>query len=87
MHLANEIFDHLLSRLKISDNTIFQRTNRLYFRRSATQHQLRLVTKRKRLHTPTIIFARHNRWLIQHNAAAFHIHQCIGGTEVNGHIR
>ena len=84
LHLAHEIHQHLLGGVEIGDDAVLHRTNRLDVGGRAPEHLVRLGPDR--LDRPLGDVERHDRWLVEDDAAAAREDTGIGGTEVDGDI-
>jgi hypothetical protein len=84
MCLANEIFQHRFCNFEFGDHTIPQRADGDDIGRRATDHRLGLSSNGDG--TPAFLLHGHPGWLINHNALAAHVDQCVCRAKVNANI-
>ena len=89
MHLADELLQHLFGHGEVGDHAVLHRTYDGYGARRLAEHLLgaladglnRFFGVRSAFHAD-----RHDRRLVEHDAATAHIDQGIGGAEVDGQV-
>jgi len=84
MNFLNEVTEHALGCIEVSNNTIFQRANCNDIARRAADHALRFNTNRK--NCASILVNCYNRWLIENNAASTNIDKCVCCSKIDSHI-
>ena len=80
----NEITEHFFAHIEVCNYAIFQRANYFNMFRGTAKHALGFPTDSNRLSITHV--DGDNRGLIQNNSLAAHVHQSVGGAEVNGDI-
>jgi hypothetical protein len=80
----DEILEHCRRDLKVSNHAVLERTHRRNRAGGTTDHLLGLATDRHDLILLNV--DSHNRRLTHHNAFTAHIHERVGGTQVNTDI-
>jgi len=88
VHLLDELFDHLLGDDEVGDHAVFHRPDRLQIARGLPQHLLgRLPDGLDHFLAGGRIDAdRHDRGLIEHDAAAAHVDEGVGRAKVDRQI-
>ena len=84
VHLLDEVPEHLLRDVEVGDDAVLERANRLDRARSAAEHALRFDPDGVYLAAPGI--DRDHRRLAEDDAAAPHVDEGVGRTEVHGHV-
>ena len=80
------MLDHFLRDLEIGDDPVAQRPDRLDIARRSAEHQLGLLADRQDLLAAFDAGDRDDRGLVQDDAAALYIDECIGCAEVDRHV-
>src|SRR5690606_28134549 len=85
MHLLDEVLQHLLSDGEVGDHAVLHRTDRRDVSRRASQHVLRFLADRFDLlaGAARLLANRDHRWLVQHDALAANVDQCVGGAQID----
>jgi hypothetical protein len=84
VHLLDEVAQHLLRDVEVGDHAVLERPDRGDGSRGAAQHPLGFDPDRVDLARARV--DRHHGRLGEHDPAAAHVHQRIGGAEVHGHV-
>jgi len=84
--LRDEVLDHRLGDFEVGDDAVAQRADRLDVAGRATEHHLGLFADGEDLALAALRSQRNDRRFVQHDAAALHIDQRIGRTEVDPHV-
>ncbi len=84
VNLLNEIAQHLLGDVEVGDDAVPQRSNRLDVGGGAADHALGLHPHGQR--PVGLGVDGYHRGLIEDDALTAHIHQRVGGAQVNGHV-
>jgi len=82
--LLDEVAQHPLGHVEVGDDPIFERTHRDDVARGAADHAFSLDAHRDNL--AVVGIERHHRRLVQHDAAAAHVDQCVRSTEIDRHV-
>src|SRR5690606_8712239 len=80
----DEIAQHALGDLEVGDHPVFEGADRDDVAGCAADHALGLDTHGHDLLGGGV--DGHDRRLVEHDAAAADIHQCVGGAEVDRHV-
>ncbi len=83
MYLSNEVLQHFFGHLKVSNHTIFQRTDRLDIAWRSTQHALRFGAHCLNRFLPIVQTNGDHRWLVENDPAFFYVNQRIGSAQIN----
>jgi hypothetical protein len=86
VNLGDEVLDHRLGDFEVGDDAVAQRADRLDVARRAAQHHLGLFADGEDLALAALRGERHDRRLVENDAATLHIDQCVGRTEVDPHV-
>src|SRR5271165_4417012 len=86
MHLADEMLDHFFRHLKVGNDAVAQRSDRLNVARGAAEHQLCFFADGEDLFSAADAGDRYHGWLVQHDPPAFHVDQSVCGAEIDRHI-
>src|SRR5436309_964995 len=81
VHLADEVVEHLLGDVEVADDAVFERTHGDDARWRASHHALRLGADREDRTGPLIL--RDDRRLGNDDPAPAHVHEGVGGAEVD----
>ena len=84
VHLLDEVAQHLLGHVEVGDHAVLQRADRADRAGRAAEHPLRLEPDR--VHVARALVDRDHRRLGEHDAAPAHVHERVGGAEVDGHV-
>ena len=84
VHLLNEVTQHALSGIEVSDHTVFEWANRHDVAWGAADHLLGFKTHRE--HATRGLVNGNNGWLVQNHTTTADVHQGVSGTQVNGHV-
>ena len=84
VHLLDEVPEHLLGDVEVGDHAVLQRAHRLDVARRASDHALGLGAHRKDGSGKGV--DRDDARLVEHDAAATHVHERVRGAEVDGHV-
>ena len=84
VHLLNEVTQHALSGIEVSDHTIFEWADRHDVARSTADHLLGLKAHRE--DAARGLVNGNNGWLVQNHTTTADVHQGVSGTQVNGHV-
>ena len=84
MNFLNEVAKHPLSRVEVGDDTVLQWSDRHDASRGPANHPLSIRTDGE--DATGVAVDRHNRGLVEHDAAATHVNQRVGRAKVDGHI-
>jgi len=84
VHLLDEVSEHLLGHLEVRDHSVLQRADGRDRARRASEHPLGLDSHR--VHLAGARIHRHDARFGQHDPPPAHIHERIGGPEVNRHV-
>jgi hypothetical protein len=84
VHLLDEVPEHLLGDIEVGDHSVLERTDRLDGARRATEHALGLDANR--VHFTGAGVDRHDARLGEHDAASAHVHERVGGAQVDRHV-
>ena len=85
--LADEVLDHLLGDIEVSDDAVTQGPDCLNVAGRAPQHELGLLADSQHLGLAAAGSYRHHRGLIQDDTAALDVDQRVGGAKVDRHVR
>ena len=80
----NEIAQHFFAHVEVGNDSIFQWTNHFNMFRSTSKHSLCFPTDCNRLSVAHI--DSNHRGLIQNNSLTAHVHQGVGGAEVDCNV-
>jgi hypothetical protein len=88
VNFLNEVAQHCLSNLEISDDAVFQRPDRDDAARRPSEHAFRFRAYRQNLFASTLIslLDGNNRWFIANDALILHVDQCVGGSKIDRKI-
>src|SRR6266478_2203718 len=84
VHLADEVVEHLLGDVEVADDAVLERTDGDDARRRAPDHPLRLGADREHRAGPLIL--RDDRRLGDDDPAPAHVHEGVGGAEVDADV-
>jgi hypothetical protein len=84
VHLLNEVTQHTLSGIEVSDNAILERTDRDDISWGTADHALRLNTDGE--NRSCILIYSNDAWLVENNPASTYVDQGVSGTKINRHI-
>ena len=84
VHLLDEVPQHLLRDVEVGDHAVLERPDRRDRAGRAAEHPLRLDADR--VHLARALVDRDHRGLGEHDAAAPHVDERVGGAEVHGHV-
>ena len=84
VHLLDEVAEHLLGHVEVGDDAVLQRPDRGDRARRAAEHPLGLDADRVDL--ARALVDRDHRRLGEHDAAAAHVDERVGGAEIDGHV-
>jgi len=84
VHLLDEVAEHLLGDVEVRDHAVLQRADRADRPGRAAEHALGLEADR--MHLAGALVDRDDRRLREHDAAPAHVHECVCGSEVDGHV-
>jgi hypothetical protein len=84
MDLLDEIAQHLLGYVEVGDHTISEWAYGGDVGRCPADHPLGLHPDGQRL--VVVGVDGHHRGLVEHDALPAHIHECVGGAKVDGHV-
>jgi hypothetical protein len=84
VHLLDEVPQHSLGDVEVRDHAVLEGAHRHDVARSAADHPFSLDPDRHDL--PVVGVERHHAWLVEDDPPAAHVHQGVGGTEVDGHV-
>ena len=87
VHLADEVLDHLFGGVEVRNYAFPHGTNGFDAAGGTTEHQLGILADGKHFLDAILDVVRNNRRLRQDHAPAFHVDQCVCGSEVDRHIR
>ena len=82
--LAHEVAQHLLGHLEVRDHAVAQRARGRDLRRRAPDHPLRVGADGD--HVARALVDGHDRRLGEHDAAAVHVDDRVGGPQIDGHV-
>ena len=82
MHLADEVLQHFLSNLEVSDNAVFQGANSSDIARRTTQHALGIGTYGGYGLLTIVRTDRNYGRLVQHNSLPAYIDKSVSGTQI-----
>ena len=86
VHLADEVLDHLLGDVEVGDHPVAERPDRLDRFRGAAEHQLCVLADREHPLPAVLEVVGDHRGLVQHDAPALDVDQCVGGPEIDRHV-
>ena len=84
VHLLDEVAQHLLAHLEVGDHAVLERPDGLDVVGRAAHHPLGLEPDRDG--TAVVDVDRHDRGLVEHDALAADVDQCVGGAEVDREV-
>ena len=84
VHLLDEVAEHLLGDVEVGDHAVLQRPDRADRAGRAAEHALRLEPDR--VHLAGALVDRDHGGLAEHDAAAAHVDERVGGAEVDRHV-
>ena len=84
MDLLDEVPEHLLGHVEVGDHSVLEGPNRLDRARRAAQHALGLDPHR--VHFAGARIDRDDARLGEDDAASAHVHERVGGAEVDRHV-
>ena len=77
---------HLFGNINIGDHAVAQRPDGFDAIGRFPHHQFRVIANRFYALDPVQCFNCNHRRLVEHNALSAHIHDGVGGAEVNRHV-
>ena len=84
VHLLDEVAEHLLGDVEVGDDAVLERPDRRDRARRAAEHALRLDADG--VDVARALVDRDDGRLGEHDAAAAHVDERVGGAEVDGHV-
>ena len=84
VHLLDEVAEHLLGHVEVGDDAVLERADRGDRPGRASEHALRLDADR--VHLARALVDRDDRRLGEHDAAATHVDERVGGAEIDRHV-
>ena len=84
VHLLDEVAQHPLGDVEVGDDAVLEWPDRADRPRRPAQHPLRLDADG--VHLAGVRVDRDDRRLGQHDPAATHVHERVGGAEVDRHV-